>query len=145
MEASTENRLDLALTGLKMFVDHPVMGVGVGNFRWKSIVDYNNPHVSALHNSYVLALTEGGLTMFIAYLVLFTIILRVLADTRRRAAEQPEVGLGWLVEAAQIMMVLFLIFSAFADCWHEAYLAFIAALTTVLARLYAPAPPSAVA
>jgi O-antigen ligase len=138
VDASTENRLELALTGLRMFADHPIMGVGLGNFRWKSIVDYNNPHVSALHNSYILALTEGGLTIFIAYVVLFVILFRVLAEARRRAAEQPEVGLGWLVQATQIVFVMFLVFSAFADCWHEAYLPFIAALATVLARLYVP-------
>jgi len=139
VEASTENRLELILTGLRMFVDHPLMGVGVGNFRWRSIVDYNNSHISALHNSYVLTLTEGGLVMFAGYLVLFTVVLKVLAEARRRSAEQPAVGLAWLVEGTQVMFVMFLIFSAFADCWHEAYLPFIAALTTVLARLYDPA------
>jgi O-antigen ligase len=139
VEVSTENRLDLALTGLRMFVDHPLLGVGVGNFRWRSIVDYHNPHVSALHNSYVLTLTEGGLVMMVGYVILFTVILKVLAEARHRSAEQPEVGLAWLVEGTQVMFVMFLIFSAFADCWHEAYLPFLAALTTVLARLYDPA------
>ena len=137
VEASTENRLELIQIGLKMFTDHPIMGVGVGNFRWRSIVEYNNPHVSALHNSYVLTLTEGGLTMFGGYMVLFWIIWRTLRDMRRRAAEYPEVGLAWLAEATQIMFVIFLIFSGFADCWHEAYLAFIASLIAVLARVYA--------
>ena len=78
------------------------------------------------------------LVMFVGYLILFTVILNVLAETRRRSAEQPEVGLAWLVEGTQVMFVMFLIFSAFADCWHEAYLPFLAALTTVLARLYEP-------
>ena len=139
VEASTENRLELALTGLRMFVDHPVMGVGLGNFRWRSIVEYQNPHVSALHNSYILTLTEGGLVIFLAYVALFVIVFKVLGEARRRAAERPEIGLGWLVEATQIMFMMFLIFSAFADCWHEAYLVFLGALATVLARLYAPA------
>jgi 4-amino-4-deoxy-L-arabinose transferase-like glycosyltransferase len=111
----------------------------VGNFRWRSIVDYNNPHISALHNSYVLTLTEGGLVMLVGYVVLFVVVLKVLGEARRRSAEQPEVGLAWLVEATQVMFVMFLIFSAFADCWHEAYLPFLAALTTILARLYDPA------
>jgi O-antigen ligase len=143
VEASTENRLELALTGLRMFVDHPLFGVGVGNFRWKSIIEYNNPHVSALHNSYILTLTEGGLIIFLAYLALFVIVFKVLGEARRRAAERPELGLGWLVEATQIMFVMFLIFSAFADCWHEAYLVFLGALTTVLARVYATTAPPA--
>jgi hypothetical protein len=142
VDVSTDNRAELALTGLRMFVDHPIVGVGFGNFRWKSIIDYNNPHVSALHNSYILALTEGGLMIFIAYVALFVVVFKVLAQARRHADERPEVGLGWLVQATQVMFGMFLVFSAFADCWHEAYLFFLVALAAVLARLYAPAPQS---
>jgi hypothetical protein len=140
VEASTQNRYELVTTGLQMAGDHPVMGVGLGNFRWRSIAEYGSRHASAMHNSYLLALVEGGVVLLGAYVVVFVVAFRLLATARRRATLRRDVGLGWLVEATQLMLVAFLIFSVFADCWHEAYLPFILALAAVLSRLYATPP-----
>jgi hypothetical protein len=133
---STSARLGLLAVGWNIFLDHPLTGIGVGNFRWVSIADYQADRISALHNSYLLTLVEGGLLLFIPYLLLYAYLWRSLGRTRRLAAVHPEVGLGWLVEAMQVILVMFLVFSAFADLWHDIYPFLIAGFAASLAGIY---------
>ena len=116
-----------------------ILGVGVGNFRWVSVEDYQNSRFSALHNAYLLTLVEGGLLLFIPYLLLFRRTWKELALTRHRAAEMPGLRLRWLVDATRTVFALFLIFSLFADLWHLVFLYLIIGLAAVLARLHRPA------
>jgi hypothetical protein len=124
-----------------------LLKTGVGNFRWVAIADYQATHVSALHNSYLLALVEGGLLLFIPYVALYTYTWRSLNRSRQRALVHPEVRLGWLVDATQAIFVMFLVFSVFADLWHDVYpfliVAFSAALAGIYRRVDAPAPSPA--
>lgn len=136
---STDKRLELLSIGARMALDHPLTGVGLGNYRWVSIVDYGNRRESALHNSYMLALVEGGLLLLVPYLALFVVTWKALAISRRHAVQRPQVGLGWLVEATRTILIMFLVFSLFADLWHEVYLYFFVALSVILGRLYAAA------
>jgi O-Antigen ligase len=144
---STTARLGLLKTGVQAFLEHPWVGIGVGNFRWVAIADYQATHVSALHNSYLLALVEGGLLLFIPYVALYTYTWRSLNRSRQRALVHPEVRLGWLVDATQAIFVMFLVFSVFADLWHDVYpfliVAFSAALAGIYRRVDAPAPSPA--
>lgn len=137
---STHARLGLLQTGVRMFADHPLTGVGIGNFRWLAIDRYGLDRISALHNSYVLTLVEGGLLLFVTYLLIYGHAWRSLVRTRRQAGERPEVGLGWLVDAVHAILLMFLVFSVFADLWHDIYPFLIVALAAVLAQLYAPRP-----
>lgn len=133
---SIRARQEVLGVGLRMFRDHPIAGVGIGNFRWVSVVDYQNTRPSAQHNSYLLTLVEGGLLLFIPYALLFWRTWKDLTLTRRLATQMPDLRLGWLVEAIRIIFVLFLIFSFFADIWHEMFPYFIVGLAAILTRLY---------
>jgi O-antigen ligase len=133
---STRSRLDLLQLGWRMFLDHPLTGIGIGNFRWVSLLEYQWDRSSAMHNSYLLALVEGGLVLLVAYLLLFRIVWKDLAVTRRAALQTPEVGLGWLVLATRTAFILFLVFSFFADVWYEATPYIVIGLSVVLGRLY---------
>jgi O-antigen ligase len=137
---STQARLDLVQVGLRMFADHPFVGVGIGDFRWVSIMRYGNVHESAMHNSYMLALVEGGVLLLVPYLVLFYFIWRDLGAIRARAAAAPDLKLGWLADALRLTLLTFLLFSAFADTWHEIYIFLFTGLTVVLARIYRSEP-----
>jgi O-antigen ligase len=138
---STRARSELLALGLGMVADQPLTGVGVGNFRWTSVVDYGNPYMSALHNSYVLTLVEGGLLLFVPYVLLFGWTWRELAATRRLSAAGRQAPLRWLVDATRAIFVIFLVFSFFADLWHDVYLYLIVGLSSVLARLHAEEEP----
>lgn len=133
---SLRARLQLLDVGLRMFVDHPITGVGIGNFRWVSVVDYQNTRPSALHNSYLLTMVEGGVVLFVLYMLLFWRTWRDLTLTRLLSVQMPSLRLGWLVESTRAMFALFLIFSFFADVWHETIPYLIIGLATVLKRLY---------
>ena len=129
-------RMEMLRVGLRMFADNPLLGVGIGNSRWLAIVEYGGLRISGLHNSYVTALVEGGLVLMAAYLLLFWSILASLARTRRLAAVSPGLQLGWVVEATWTSFLLLLVFSAFADVWHEISLFLLTALSVTLERLY---------
>lgn len=133
---STRARLELLQTAAQMSLDHPFFGVGLGNFRWVSVTDYANKHLSAMHNSYAVTMVEGGLTLLVPYLLLFWVMWKRIARTARQAARLPALKLEWLVAAVRAMLVMFLIFSVFAEMWHEIYLYLIIGLSLVLARLY---------
>ena len=149
--ASTRNRLELFVTGVRMFVDHPLVGVGLENFRRVSMADYGSTHASAVHNSYLLTLVEGGLLLFIPYMLILRSLWHELRRAGRLAARGIGPRLGWLVSGLQATFVLFLIFSFFADVWHELFLYLIAGLTITLGRLHrvgpgsTPAPTTALA
>lgn len=133
---STMARLGLLKIGYEAFLEHPWVGIGIGNFRWVAIADYQADRSSALHNSYLLALVEGGLLLFASYLALYAYTWRSLTRSRRLAAAHPEVRLGWLVDATRAMFVVFLVFSLFADLWHDLYPFLIVAFTAALAGIY---------
>jgi O-antigen ligase len=133
---STRNRLELLGTGVRMFADRPVIGVGIENFRRVSITEYGSRRLSALHNSYLLTLVEGGLLLFIPYLLILGCLWRELRHTGGLAARRSGPRLAWLVGATRTVFVLFLIFSFFADVWHELFLYLITGLTVTLGRLY---------
>jgi O-antigen ligase len=134
--ASTRNRLELLGTGIRMFADSPVVGVGLGNFRRMSIAEYGSHLISTLHNSYLLTLVEGGLLLFVPYLLILLSLWRELRHTGSLATRQPGPRLAWLVGATRAIFVLFLIFSFFADVWHELFLYLITGLTVTVERLY---------
>lgn len=133
---SIRARQEILAVGLRMFRDHPIAGVGIGNFRWVSVLDYQNTRPSAQHNSYLLTLVEGGLLLFIPYMLLFWRTWKDLTLARRLSTQMPTLRLGWLVEATRTIFVLFLIFSFFADVWHEMFPYLIIGLAAVLIRLY---------
>jgi O-antigen ligase len=133
---STRARLELLGVGIRMFADHPILGVGVANFRRVSVLEYGSPRDSAQHNAYLLTLVEGGLLMFAAYLLIFRSLWRECREAERLAARQPGPRLAWLVRATRSMFVLFLIVSAFADVWHELSFYIIAGLIVAVANLY---------
>jgi O-antigen ligase len=133
---SARSRLALLGIGAKMFADNPVLGVGIGDFRPVSALSYGNSQGSALHNSYLLTLVEGGVLLFVPYVLLFWSLWRELSKARRLSQVRTGPDLAWLVAALQTIFVLFLLFSVFADVWHEVFVYLITGLTVAVSRLY---------
>jgi O-antigen ligase len=92
-EVSTRARVELARAGIAMMVDHPLFGVGLGQFQSVEF-HYNpmlmsfeaNPHVA--HNTYVQLGAEGGIPTLFLYLA----ILGVTLSTCRSARKMPGVS-----------------------------------------------------
>ena len=85
-EASTRERIELARAGIHMMEAHPVLGVGMGQFK---LVEFHyNPvldNFKVAHNTYVQLGAEGGVPTLALYLAILTLSLA----TCRRAQKLP--------------------------------------------------------
>jgi O-antigen ligase len=101
--------------GLDMFYDHPLTGVGLGNYQEVSRQIYRNRWFRPPHNSYVWALAEGGIFVFLAYVVLFIVTWRQIRAIMRVAHRDWEIA--HMAAAMRITFLLCMFFSIFADLW----------------------------
>lgn len=132
---SAENRLQVAKVALEVYADsNPLFGVGPGNFRWIRQLEYDLKRLS-FHNGYLWALLSGGIAALSLYLFLYWTCwrdLRRLEKLPPSAAKPPR----WMIKFTQTALLLFLMFSLFAEAWLEIIPFFIIGVTIVLMRLY---------
>jgi hypothetical protein len=114
-----------------MAIDHPFLGVGIGNFQWTKAF-YGLARGAPTHNAYLWALTAGGIGVPVLYLLLFFVTYRMLRQLERSGP--PE--LLWLSKGLKVNLFLFLVFSAFADFWLSDFLYLILGLTTAMNYLW---------
>lgn len=134
---SNIRRLTILEAGLKLAAENPILGIGIGNFRWMTALDpsYGGMAMSA-HNAYLAVLAEGGIVLLGGYLLLFGRTLRDLTGVIKQSARSPEVGLRWLAVATRTNLILLLFFSLFAEVWKEFFFLLIIATSGVLAQIY---------
>jgi O-antigen ligase len=119
-QGSAEGRIQTALSATRVFRYHPLFGVGIGNFNYERAILDPFGIVGPPHNSYLWALSEGGLVGFALYAAFFIWIWRAIRNIEwEYEARFGTLGLGWLVNATRTGLVGFLIFSFFADMWHH--------------------------
>lgn len=123
-EASAGGRIDAWSEGLTMLGNHPVFGVGYGNF--------NDHHAYTAHNSFVLAFAELGMVGYLFWMALLVLAFRELASARRISASDSEEG-RW-ARVLQLSLIAFLMCALFLSrsfvptlylllglcyaCWH---------------------------
>jgi hypothetical protein len=95
--------------------DHPMLGVGLGNFREVARQIYADKFFRPPHNSVLWAQAEGGLGVLLGYALLFGLTWRDLRRARLLSAHDPE--LAALGTALRTVLGVFLFFSLFADLW----------------------------
>lgn len=134
---SLQQRLTRILNAAEMIMSDPVFGIGIGNFPWVSRAFY--PPGGDPHNSYLRALSEGGIGVFLSYLSLFYVTYRMLRKLERTGPTE----FLWLSKALKANLILFLIFTAFADFWISPFLYIIVGLTIAMTHLEPSHVPSA--
>lgn len=76
---SAGDRFFLWQSAWQMFLDHPLTGIGTGNFEYLYIGKYMSPfateELTNAHNNYLHILAENGAVGFVAFLYLFGYIL----------------------------------------------------------------------
>ena len=81
-------RILLWKAGVRMFLDHPVIGVGPDSFaltRWTYYAETDpHPTVTEAHNTFVQAFTDLGLLGGVPFLLLLLFFLRLNSRTRKR-------------------------------------------------------------
>jgi O-antigen ligase len=113
--SSSKMREETLERGWEMAKDYPLFGVGLGNFREVSRQIYFDDYYRPPHNSYLWALSEGGIFVLAGYVLLFWVTWRDLREIRRLAGRDPDIEV-W-ASAIRVVFLLFFFFSAFADLW----------------------------
>ncbi len=126
---STASRLHSLGAALELAASDPVLGVGIGNFRWLHRAYYGRNLET--HNSYLWAVASGGMGALFLYLLLFYATFRML----RRSERQCSPDMLWLVKGLKAGLVLFLAFSVFADFWLHLFIYLIVGLTISVSQL----------
>ncbi len=128
-QSSLRNRIIRTYASLEMAASNPILGIGIGNFRWMNQAFYGNDQ--GPHNSYLGTLAEGGIGVLVLYLLLFYITYRMLRHLEREGPQE----LLWLSKGLRVNLILFLVFSAFADFWLSEFLYLIVGLTVAMTYL----------
>ena len=126
---SAQQRWDLLIQSLKVTAQHPLFGVGPGNFTVVS----GNWHVT--HNSYTQMSSEGGILALVLYLMILWRGFGNLAATKRLSRPTEETRL--LASALRASLVAFLFGSFFASEAYQFFPYFFVAYTTALYQISA--------
>jgi O-antigen ligase len=121
---SAQQRWNLLIQSLKVTAQHPLFGVGPGNFEVVS------GYWRVTHNSYTQMSSEGGVLAFVLYIMILWRGLANLAATKRlsRSAEERRM----LASALRASLVAFVFGSFFASVAYLFYPYFFVAYTTAL-------------
>jgi len=98
-QESTAIRMELWKSGLRMIRAHPLLGVGLGNFKLLSS-DYGGPELKKAgmaHNTYIEIAAETGVPGLLAFLAILYFSFRTLERIRRHT---PRTGPAFLRKAA---------------------------------------------
>jgi O-antigen ligase len=129
---STERRVETVGLGWDIFLEYPIFGVGLGNFREVARQVYNDPFYRPPHNSYIWALSETGIFCFALYLALFWVTMRDVNWLRHSPATPAD--LQWIAAALHPTYILLLFYSFFADMWLNPITYILIVLTIVFKR-----------
>jgi O-antigen ligase len=132
------------LASLRMVRDHPLMGVGAGNFpvRLHEYFDTDDPEFSTVHpnwlqphNDFLWVLAEKGIAAMALFLAVWVLAFRHLVRAVRRGLPHTQ---AWLAVAAAAGLAGFGVVSFFdfpmERVNHQVYFAFYLAITVLLGR-----------
>ncbi len=125
-DASTEQRYEAWATGIQMFHDNPVFGVGARNFGFH--------HWLTAHNSYVLTLAEMGLPGLFLFITLIYLSLKCLLVGLRTLSKLPGTAAAQVWGMALLAAMAGIVFqiSTLSFAYHQVlwlFFAFIGAWT----------------
>jgi O-antigen ligase len=136
-EASLERRQYSWTLAWELFKENPVLGVGMGN--WAVVRFIRDPGRSAgsPHNSFLLALVEGGPLVLIGFLLVLWYTWRDIrvADYYVRLPDFPLAYLTWIVKATKVSLIVFMFFSAVADLFNLVLLFMLIGFAVSLRRI----------
>jgi O-antigen ligase len=134
---TTIDRLNTYRAGLIMVVEHPIFGVGPGNFMWRN--EALTGRGTSPHNSYLWAITSGGPLLLLLYLALFWKTYQMLRAVERAGSRR----FVWLATALRFNLLTFLVASLFATIWLQEPFWLLVGLTIILARVAGVRRPGA--
>lgn len=134
---STERRLSTLIDGSKIVTQNPMLGTGIGNVRWVRFRLFGAE--GPPHNSYLWAITEGGIPALVLYLLLFGFSLTNLLQAERKSTN---LEIRFIARGLRTGLIAFLFFTFFADFWLSIITYVLVGLSIVLRRLQAEELPA---
>lgn len=140
-DSSVVHRYVLDLAAWHVFLDHPIFGVGPGQFAKHYSSDYVN-RIGLIeqrknylaHNTYLEKLAETGLLGSLFFLSILVAIMYGLWEQRKRLAQsRPELSLT--ATGFFLSLVVFAISSAFAHLAYQRYFWLLLALSSAATRI----------
>jgi len=142
-DASIRGRATEMLAALRVFLDHPVLGVGPGQYTPFYSEKYHSdpqfafkyvPGARGAHNLYLQIAAETGIIGLAVFMAMVFLILRQLWQARRHwAYSRPEVAN--LATALFLSLTAYLVHSVFAHLAYERYFFLLLALAGVAVQI----------
>lgn len=135
--ASLEHRQGVLAIARQIFAENPILGVGMGNWAVAHFIADPGHSAGAPHNSYVLALVEGGFLCLAGFLALFwrTWSNIRFAEAYATVPGSPLGQLAWIAKSAKINLLVLVFFSMVADLWNLVILFMLVGIGVVIRRL----------
>ncbi|MBO0724750.1 MAG: O-antigen ligase family protein [Blastocatellia bacterium] len=131
---SAQLRRELLERAATLAINHPIVGVGMGNFHIYSI------HEKVAHNAYLEIAAELGVMGLIAYLTVIFAPLRSLRRIERRTRgmrSKSEREMYWLSVSIQATFIAYMVCSFFGSIQYIWHLYYTAAYAVALRRIHA--------
>ena len=135
-DRSIQMRMMLLKGGLKMFLDHPLVGVGIGNFIIHS-VQYSGVFIpSFAHNMFIHVAAEMGIFGILLFSSLIWITWRSLRQVQRLAFRKNDSFFQHVSQGLEISLIGFCVGSLFLSQHFNKMLWIIIALTVSVKHIY---------
>jgi len=135
IEASNASRMRILRAGIRMMLDDPVTGVGLGNFK-PTLDGYSDIPVSKLaHNTYLELGAELGVGALLAFLLVIYSTFGSLRRSERLAEVCGNKGLRDLAVALQIGFTGYLVSATFLSAQFEKFFWLLLFLTICFERI----------
>lgn len=127
-EASAYGRIEAWSTGIDLFEQYPLFGVGFGNF-----TEY---HFRTAHNSFVLCATELGMFGLYAWCLLIYLSIRNAGFISREFRARGERELALQVDTIRLSLIAYCLGAYWLSRTYSELLFIMVALTTSLTQLF---------
>jgi O-antigen ligase len=141
---SSQGRRKLLEGGIRLAMQHPIFGVGIGQFQ----VEYSKAAIAqgmgayeswhATHNVYVQIAAETGIPGFLFYISVVVWCFRKCLLLHRRARQHNNSETGNLAFALALSLGGFMVSACFSNIAYHFYFPFLAGLTVALAAAAEP-------
>lgn len=129
--SSVSARKDDLKRSLLVTARHPIFGIGIGNYMFRS------NRALATHNSYTQVSSELGVTAFVLYvLFMITPLKRLRAIERKHSTTNGKTRFYYLAVCTQGSLVGYMVCSFFASVAFLWYVYYLVALALCLSRFY---------
>lgn len=136
MDASIQMRTQLLSGGLAMFLDHPIFGVGIGNFIVHSYHYSGVLPPSYAHNMFLHVTAELGIFGLFFFTALLWITWRMLRRVQRTSSRETQPFFFFISHGIEISLIGFCVAAFFLSQQFNKMLWILIALSVCVQRLY---------